>query len=169
VIEEILHDYKDMYFVFAGKDAGLEGKTMMEHIWKKAGKHRGKTIYLGLLNKTHLNEIINNAEVIVLPSKVDNFPNTAVESMSLGKTVIGTYEGGFDQLIKDGVNGFLINAHSASALKDAVNKSLQLPECEKQTLVQNAKATVERLDIQKIADKLLKYYQNTIERSVRKR
>jgi len=37
VIGELLEKHRDLYFVFVGKDKGLRGEPMMEHIRKKAG------------------------------------------------------------------------------------------------------------------------------------
>ncbi len=45
--------------------------------------------------------------VLFLPSRIDNLTNTCIESMALGKVVIGTQGAIFEQLIEDGVNCFL--------------------------------------------------------------
>src|ERR1051326_7456438 len=45
---------------------------------------------------------------VVLPSLIDNLPNSCLEAMGLGRVVIGTKGTSFEELITDEANGFLI-------------------------------------------------------------
>lgn len=108
-IREILKLNKAYYFVFIGKDMGYKGGSMKDFVKEKAGKYSEKIVYSNSLEHPQLFPVIENAIAVVLPSRIDNLPNTLIESMSLGKIVVGTYDGGFDQLIENEVNGFLLD------------------------------------------------------------
>lgn len=56
------------------------------------------------------------ARVCVFPSHFENFPNTCLEAMSLGRPVIGTTQTGMQEIIEDGVSGFLIPPNDVGAL-----------------------------------------------------
>jgi glycosyltransferase involved in cell wall biosynthesis len=47
---------------------------------------------------------------------IDNTPNSCLEAMGIGKVVIGTRGASFEELITDGVNGFLVGAGEPAAL-----------------------------------------------------
>ena len=60
---------------------------------------------------------IERAEIYVLPSKTEGMPNALLEAMSLGLACIATDCpcGGPRELIRDGVNGFLVPVGSAES------------------------------------------------------
>jgi len=62
--------------------------------------------------------VIAGAHLVVLPTLIDNLPNSCLEAMGLGKVVIGTDGTSFEELITDGVNGFLVPPDNPKALSD---------------------------------------------------
>jgi len=70
------------------------------------------------LPHSSLYPIINEARLVVLPSLMDNLPNACLEAMGLGGVVIGTNGTTFDEVISDGVNGFLVPPDNPHALAD---------------------------------------------------
>jgi len=163
VIPFLLQKHTDLYFVFVGKDMGFNGQRMIEYVWEKAGESRGRCIYLGALQQKYLQPIVKNSFAVVLPSRVDNFPNTCTESMALGKVVIGTRGASFDQLINDGKNGFLCEIANKETLYEAIEKTLELTNVQKNAIENNAKRTVSRLDVNIVAEKLEKLFKDVIE------
>ena len=106
--------------------------------------------------------VIKNADFILMPSRIENFPNACVESMSLSKIVIASKGISFEQLINDKENGFLFeNANSKDLLK-VIEQVLNLSKERKKEIEKNAKKTVERLHPDITVKKLINYYQSII-------
>lgn len=71
-------------------------------------------------NVDNVAEVIRKARVFVLPSNTEGMPNTLIEAMLLGLTVISTDCpcGGPAELIEHGVNGLLTPVLDVNALKE---------------------------------------------------
>lgn len=77
-----------------------------------------RLIIVEKLPHSQLYPVIAGAQLVVLPSLIDNMPNACLEAMGLGKVVIGTDGTSFEELITDGVNGFLVPPDNPQALAD---------------------------------------------------
>jgi len=77
-----------------------------------------RLIIIEKLPHSQLYPVIAGAQLVVLPSLIDNLPNACLEAMGLGKVVIGTEGTSFEELITDGVNGFLVPPANPEALAD---------------------------------------------------
>ena len=77
-----------------------------------------RLIIVEKLPHSQLYPVIAGAQLVVLPSLIDNLPNACLEAMGLGKVVIGTEGTSFEELITDGVNGFLVPPGNPKALAD---------------------------------------------------
>src|SRR5207244_3410734 len=108
--------------------------------------------------------VIQNARVCVLPSLVDNLPNTCLEAMALGRVVIGTRGASFDQLLDDGISGYLVAVGDAEGLARAIRRAWHLPPDEQQRMGEAAKKRVEQLDPAYAIPALIDYYGQVINR-----
>ena len=158
MIYPLLERYKELFFVFIGKNRTYLGKPMIDYVWKQADIHRGRCLYLGSMKQELLRPIIDNAEAVVLPSRVDNFPNTCIESMAMGQVVIGTRGASFDQLINDSENGFLCEKENSVSLAETIERVLALDAETKKEISKNAIQTVQRLEPSLIVDQLESFY-----------
>ena len=74
--------------------------------------------HLGEIGDERFMSIIYSlADVFVIPSLMDNLPNTVLESLLCGTPVIGFPIGGIVDMIDDGKNGFLTKSVSVALLK----------------------------------------------------
>ncbi len=162
ILPILLKKHKNIHFVFIGKDMGYKGIPMIDYVWKQAGENRGRCIYLGSIKQIYLQPIIQNACAVVLPSRIDNLPNTCTESMALGKIVIGTRGASFDQLIKDAKNGYLCDIADSNSLLSTIEKVLRLSSEQKQLIEDNAKKVVTRLEMNIIAEKTEQLFRSII-------
>jgi glycosyltransferase involved in cell wall biosynthesis len=92
--------------------------------WRDALGPRGRQIlWLGELTKPELYAALAGAEAAVLPPRVDNLPNTVIESLMLGVPVVGCAGASVDELVQPGVTGELVPVGDAEALGDAMARS----------------------------------------------
>lgn len=80
-------------------------------------------------NVEHVEEVIYKARVFVLPSNTEGMPNTLIEAMLLGITVIATDCpcGGPAELITHGENGLLVPVGDVEEMKRSLRKVLEDP------------------------------------------
>lgn len=164
ILQRLLARHPALHFVFVGKDLGHEGESMMDLSWKRAGAYRDRVLYLGRLPRAQLFPIVDGAMAVVLPSRIDNLPNTCIEAMSQGKIVIGTAGTSFEQLIDHGVSGFLARPADPPSLLGEIERVLALSEAERNRITRAARRTTERLAPEKIAKQLEALYHATMRR-----
>jgi len=105
----------DFTMVWAGSE--IVGGTMDQYrsLW---GQRAGKVLWLGSVERQTIYHLIGRAIACVLPSRVDNLPNTVIESVILGAPVIGSKGASIDELVEDGVNGELAPIGDSEALAE---------------------------------------------------
>lgn len=84
------------------------------------GERAAQVVSLGALDKAELYAVVAGACASVLPSRMDNLPNTVIESLALGVPVIGSDGASIDELVTDGSNGVLVPIGDAPALARAM-------------------------------------------------
>jgi len=70
--------------------------------------------------------IMQEADVVVLPSYREGLPRVMLESLAMGKPIITTDTAGCRETIQDTKNGFLVPVKNSKALADAMFKMYQL-------------------------------------------
>ncbi len=166
VIEDYFRLYPDHYFVFVGKVLGSPdpGLNMLQYLQKKAGNFAERVIHFEKTPHTQLFPIIQHSLFVVLPSRIDNFPNTCIEAMGNGKIVIGTRGNGFEQLITHGENGFLVNVDDGAGLLENINNALNLPPEKLASMQDNARKRIELLNPELIVAQLTGFYADVIKK-----
>lgn len=101
---------------------GSEQQAMQE-IFKKA-RIENKVKFIGAVKNSDMPALYKQADYSVLPSFYEATSITGLESMASGLPLIGTNVGGIPYLIDEGITGFLVPSHDASALAETMNKVL---------------------------------------------
>ena len=60
-------------------------------------------------SENDLSNIYNICDIVALTSRLDNLPNIALEAQSCGKPIVAYKVGGIPDIIKNNVNGYLID------------------------------------------------------------
>ena len=166
IIQPLLQKYPDLHFVFVGKDQGylgFKGESVMDRIKRKAAQFQNRVIHCDRLTHNYLYPIVANAYAVVLPSRVDNFPNTCIEAMAHKRIVIGTEGTSFEQLIKHGISGFLCQKDNASDLLNKIEIVLQLSPQEKTIIEEQAFQRIQRLSPEIVVNELVDFYKQVID------
>ncbi|WP_429885121.1 glycosyltransferase family 4 protein [Geoalkalibacter halelectricus] len=76
--------------------------------------------FLGTLSHQQLAEVYNACDIMVNASTADNFPGALIEAFLCGLPVVSTNAGGIPFMVKDQVNGLLVEPGDAAALAEAM-------------------------------------------------
>lgn len=95
---------------------GKEANILKEYV--SANKMGDRVTFLGLRMDTM--KIIIGIDVLVLPSLTESMPNSIMEAMLVGKTVIASRVGGVVELVKENKTGFLVPPQDPSALAEKI-------------------------------------------------
>ena len=118
-LPRFLSTYPDAYAVLVGRDMETRlGSSMAAFARSQCRQFANRLILLENLPHAQLYPVVDKSRLVVLPSLVDNAPNSCLEAMGIGKVVIGTNGASFEELITEGVNGFLVEPDDPDALAD---------------------------------------------------
>lgn len=85
-----------------------------------------KIIFLGLLNRIELATILQKSECFLFASENEAMSLVVLESLYMGTPVVSTNVGDIDYVLKDGVNGYLVNTYDvdeySSRIKEILDK-----------------------------------------------
>lgn len=113
--------------------------------------------------KRNISELINGAELFVLPSNTEGMPNALIEAMSMGILSISTdcpiY--GPRMLVKHGENGYLVPIKDKDALYKQMCYAIE-HEDQARDIRNNALLIRDRLSSQVIAEKWIQYFERII-------
>ncbi len=157
----VLAGQPDLHAVFIGADTNLApgGGSMRRYIQERVGTAlAGRVHLLDPLRHPQLYPLIRGAEWVVLPSIVDNLPNTCLEAMGLGRPVIATTGSCFEQLIADGDTGLLCAPDDAGDLGNTLQRALSLPPENREALGRQGQESLVRLHPDASIPHLLGYY-----------
>jgi len=121
---DILKDFSDIHLVFAGKDMKYKREMMSDYIRKTLVDSEERVHILGSVEKSQLMYLITESFLVVLPSRIDNYPNACVEAMQLGALVLGSRGASFEEIIRDTINGFLFDVGDLDSLGVQIRKIL---------------------------------------------
>jgi glycosyltransferase involved in cell wall biosynthesis len=72
--------------------------------------------------------VLEDADLMVLPSHTEGLPNAALEALALEVPVLATNVGGTPEVIEDGLTGRLVPARSPEQLAAAIEDFLEAPQ-----------------------------------------
>jgi glycosyltransferase involved in cell wall biosynthesis len=103
--------------------AGESWNGAVENFRRMWGEQASQVRWLGYIPKPQLYAVLKRAEAVVIPSRVDNLPNTLIESLLLNVPVIGSRGASIDELIEAGISGELVPIGDSTALAEAILKT----------------------------------------------
>jgi glycosyltransferase involved in cell wall biosynthesis len=89
--------------------------------WRSLWGERADQVHItGPLKRPEVYAVLRQADAAILPSQVDNLPNTVIESLMLGVPVVGSLGASIDELVEDGRTGHLVALGDVHGLANAV-------------------------------------------------
>jgi glycosyltransferase involved in cell wall biosynthesis len=140
-IAELVHAFSllrdagyNLYMVGPNEDLD---QNQMDRIRNVPGVH-----LCGKMNHEKVLSLMKGADIVVVPSLMENFPLVVLEAMACGKPIVATNVGGIPEMIEDHCNGILIPPKDANALARAIFFLMENPDQAKR-LGQAARRTIE--------------------------
>jgi colanic acid/amylovoran biosynthesis glycosyltransferase len=85
---------------------------------------QGRVRITGWISSAQVREELLAARALVLPSFAEGLPVVIMEAMAIGRPVISTYIAGIPELVRDGVDGWLVPAGDVDAVTNAMRDCL---------------------------------------------
>jgi glycosyltransferase involved in cell wall biosynthesis len=87
----------------------------------------GPVTIVGPVPKSRVGESLQQGDIFLNTSQVDNAPVSVVEAMASGLCVVSTDAGGMRHLVEDGVHALLVPPGDEEAMAGAVRRLLREP------------------------------------------
>ena len=129
----------------------IKRKIKFFKILKKMGIEDKVHVY-GYVSEEEKKRLINENDIFILTSYQEGFGIVVIEAMATGMPVISTRCGGVEDIIEDGVNGFLVDKDDDEKMANIILKLKSNPELRKK-ISRNAYKTVkEKFSFDKICN-----------------
>lgn len=162
IFTRLLKTNPEAQLVIAGNDSPdiqTGSKSTWEILQNQISDNvKSKIRYLGSIPYCEINELISNSQVCVFPSFAETLGMVTIEAMALQKPVINSNIGWANEIIEDGVSGFLVHPRNHTEYADKISLLLNDEKlCLK--IGQSARIQIERkFDIDKIAQQNIQFY-----------
>ena len=152
----ILQKIPEAVFVFAGD--GPQKENILNKIHTSGLSD--KVFMLGL--RRDIPEILKSIDLFVLPTLQEALGTSFIEAMAMEKPVIGTDVGGVGEVVRDGINGYLVEPNNPSALADAVIKILENRERAMAMGMEGRKIVEQNYTVEKMCEKMYALYSSLL-------
>jgi glycosyltransferase involved in cell wall biosynthesis len=162
---------QDFTLTLIGGDSELAGmeSSAKERIRQQYAKFitAGNLIICDPLPTARLLERVARAWCVVIPSLFENFPNTCIEAMALGKLVLASTSGGQAEMIGEAEQaGLLFDWDTPDDFEQKLGRVLAMPAAEVERLGQNAAQRISRLtDFAEVLPHTIDYFEAVIGQS----
>jgi glycosyltransferase involved in cell wall biosynthesis len=139
-----------------------EMKNKLENLVSKLGCSSAVR-FLGHVD--NMTEFYSMTDVFVLSSVAEGLPRTLIEAMAAGVLCIATSTGGIPEILDNGSCGLLVPTKDTNALADAMLAAVNIPQCQKETIISSAKKHAkENFSHNVMIKKIEKIYETEINR-----
>lgn len=151
-IPRVIEKIPDVQFYLCGDGEVDNCKKLCEELGIES-----HVFFLGWVGCKEKVEILKACSIFVLPSYHEGLPMALLEAMSYGEVVITTAVGGIPEVIRDGVNGYIIEAGNIQEIAQRLIDVLTTVR--RENIGKAARNTVaENFDIEKNIHNLLSLY-----------
>jgi len=157
-IPKVTEKIKNITFIFCGPE---EFTGELEKFKRKVSERALDkfVIYAGMVYGQEKVDYYMSSDIFLLPSYAENLPNALLEAMAAGLAVVVSDAGAIPEIVKDGVNGFLIKAGDVDAIAQNIIKLAGDAESRKYMGKKNRELALEKYDMRIIAERIDEVYQ----------
>jgi glycosyltransferase involved in cell wall biosynthesis len=163
IAQRVLQSVPGAHFVLVG-DGELRGAV--EHQIANLGLAGRITLAGWQADRNHPTEmppIYAALDALLLPSRNEGTPMTAIEAMAAGVPVVATAVGGMPDLLVDERTGLLAPSGDVQALVDAVVRVLRQPEWARKLALAGQESVLARFGVERLVQDMEALYQIVLE------
>lgn len=131
-------------------------------------KLTGQVRFMGSLSKDALGAAIKAADVFVLNTAYEGLSHQLIEVMDIGTPIVTTRAGGNEELITDGVSGYLVEFNHEEELFEAIVRVLNHPES-RERIVQTARGRSKQFAKETVVNEVVTLLQDLKKRQTHKK
>lgn len=109
-------------------------------------------------HKQNMSKILGLSHIITLPSYREGLPKVLLEAASIGRPIVATNVPGCRDIVRDNVNGFLVDAKESSGLTEAIDKLILNKELRLRMGLAGREIILNELSSKKINEQFIKLY-----------
>lgn len=153
----ILSKNSNIHFYFAGVDEDSGATEELKQILSRDGG-LNNVHFLGPVSGEDKLKLLASAGIVILPSYGENMPVSVLEGMAASKPIITTRVGALPEVIKDNVNGMLIDPGDWKALYEKILLSFENADFAYEMGVNAGKEAKEKYDVMSVSQVFDKIY-----------
>lgn len=162
-IGELVAEFPDLHFVFIGRThRAANHRTHAENLLQENQGWKDNVHYFPSLPKQALYPVIRNSTAVLIPSLIDNYPNTCLEAMQFGRLVIATRGTSLDEMILDGETGILVERNDVNSLQEGIRRLMLLPAAQKMDMETRAARALQAVISEDRIGQLIQLYAETV-------
>ena len=116
-------------------------------------------------HKQNMPEVLKLAHIVALPSYREGLPKVLLEAASIGRALVATDAPGCREIVRDGVNGFLVQAKESKCLAEAIEKLILNKELRTQMGLKSREIIETELSSEIINKQFIELYNSAIKLS----
>ena len=167
-IERYLMSYSDTLFLVVGKAGTAHGRSLSDKIRFLSERHADHFLYHSNLGKADLMSAFSQADLVLIPSLIDNFPNTALEAAAHGALLMASDSASLGSLLTLGENAWILSSRSPDTWVAAIHEALALDALKADRMKENMRQRLEAHKPEKAVAALFEVYQEIMETTYRK-
>jgi len=114
-------------------------------------------------HKQNMPKILGLSHIVTLPSYREGLPKVLLEAASIGRPIVTTNVPGCRDVVRDNINGFLVDAKESSELIEAIDKLIINKDLRLKMGLAGREIIFNELSSKKIDKKFLKLYRKSIQ------
>lgn len=126
---------------------------------------KDRVTFTGQLPQERIRELMTDARLLVLGSRMDTSPNVITEAHAAGLPVVATCTGGIPDMVSDGKDGFLVPVGDASTMADRMRLLLDNPGMAREMGAAGREFVLKKNDPDVVARQHMEFYRQVIQRN----
>ncbi|MDP3358895.1 MAG: glycosyltransferase family 4 protein [Lutibacter sp.] len=166
IFNKVIEQHPTAQLMLVGRDASdiISGNAstwaMMQALFSPTAL--ANVTYLGGVPYGEIIKHIKQATLCVFPTFAEALPVSWLEAMALQKPVVASNIGWANEIIEDGVDGFLVNPKEHTTYANRIVQLLENPELQKQFGTAARKKVEQKFSMEIVAQQSLAFYENIL-------